>query len=333
MIGLLSRHRQESNPVQNVHDTWTPSHATSGQWQKDTASRELPSRTVCAASGCDREPKFWKKTARPVIEGQWCCSRRCAEEIVHATMMRLSQGRQVASPTDHRHRIPLGLVLLEQGAVTYFQLRQALDAQKEAGHGRIGEWLDELCGVSGADVARALARQWNRPVLSAAGFNARQMALVLPAPLRNALRMVPVRVAGGKYLYVAFEGPVDPVAEAVISGMLGLQVESGLLPDEELKQVKRGLGHASAPKVHECSVESAADVVSAIARMLFEHQPVSSRVACLRGTWWLRMFLEPAAMSDTASLPSGSEDVLDVLFTPSRSSASHPVLSGLSSAV
>jgi hypothetical protein len=49
---------------------------------------------------------------------------------------------------NHRHRIPLGLVMLEQGWITSGQLRQALDAQRGAGAGRLGQWLAHQQGVS-----------------------------------------------------------------------------------------------------------------------------------------------------------------------------------------
>jgi hypothetical protein len=51
------------------------------------------------------------------------------------------------APEIHRHRIPLGLVMLEQGWITSGQLRQALEAQRAAGAGRLGHWLVRQQGV------------------------------------------------------------------------------------------------------------------------------------------------------------------------------------------
>ncbi len=65
----------------------------------------------------------------------------------------------------HRHRIPLGLAMLEQGWITRAQLRGALEAQKAAGGGRLGQWLVRQQGVSEQLVTRALGLQWSCPVL------------------------------------------------------------------------------------------------------------------------------------------------------------------------
>jgi hypothetical protein len=53
-----------------------------------------------------------------------------------------------AAREGHRHRIPLGLVMLEQGWITLGQLRQALEAQKAPAPGRLGHWLVRQQGVS-----------------------------------------------------------------------------------------------------------------------------------------------------------------------------------------
>ena len=55
--------------------------------------------------------------------------------------------------------------MLEQGWITAGQLRQALEAQRAAGAGRLGHWLVRQQGVSEQLVTRALGLQWSCPVL------------------------------------------------------------------------------------------------------------------------------------------------------------------------
>ena len=63
------------------------------------------------------------------------------------------------------HRVPLGLLLLSRQQLTAAQLRTALEAQRAAGQGKIGEWLRQLGFVTELQVTAALARQWSCPVL------------------------------------------------------------------------------------------------------------------------------------------------------------------------
>ena len=56
--------------------------------------------------------------------------------------MRWRAGQELQE--SHRHRIPLGLVMLEQGWITSGQLRQALDAQKVAG---AAGWVTGWCAI------------------------------------------------------------------------------------------------------------------------------------------------------------------------------------------
>ena len=60
--------------------------------------------------------------------------------------------RRSASASPHRHRVPLGLLMLAQGWITHPQLQKALAAQRESGTGRIGEWLMSECGVEAEQI-------------------------------------------------------------------------------------------------------------------------------------------------------------------------------------
>ena len=80
----------------------------------------------------------------------------------------------------HRHRVPLGLVLLAQGWITHSQLRKALEAHRENGTGRIGDWLISECGLEAEQITRGLSVQWGCPVLPVEGFSPEKMVLVMP---------------------------------------------------------------------------------------------------------------------------------------------------------
>ena len=99
----------------------------------------------------------------PVFEGGWSCSPACTRAQVEAAVLRELEAAACREEI-HRHRIPLGLVMLEQGWITSAQLRRALDAQKARGR-PAGPWLVRQQGVSEQLVTRALGLQWSCPVL------------------------------------------------------------------------------------------------------------------------------------------------------------------------
>lgn len=310
-------------------DRWTPSLPSlplreSGSFatpkRDDEAAREgwwLPEgeRAHCAVAGCTAQMKFWKRSGRPVFEGMWACERGCAKKIVAASIR-----RQMANAIDapvapvHRHRIPLGLVLLDRGVITHLQLRQALEAQRAAGYGRIGDWIITLFGVSEEEIMRAVGIQWNRPVLSLGDFAAEAMALVMPEDLRAQLRVLPLRVAARKILYVAFENEMNAAAVAAIERMSGLRVEGGLLAKEEFNRAAEQIAAARSVRVSEDRVRDTNQLAELVVEELWREQPMASRLVAVQGTWWLRMWLERGAAAAQGMLPATGEDVVDVLF-------------------
>jgi len=322
MIGFRT-HATPSTPVDDLYGgvTWKPSSANAVEPtlpQQDEAFRHpllaREARPFCASPACGKELRFWKKSARPILHGQWLCSRECARALVQKMVReRLSTLSNLEEGT-HRHRIPLGLVLLNQGVINAEQLRLALEAQRRASAGRIGAWLQELCGVPEQSVTRALAAQWNRPVLSSRGFQAARMALVLPEALREAFSIMPVRIAAGKILYTAFEDRIDLHAVSVLEQMTGLVVEPGLMAGSEWAACAVELQDADGVP---CEIKSARDhsaLVNGIVDSLFDVEPIASRLVATRSHWWLRMWLEPAAVDARLCLPASAEDVVDVLF-------------------
>jgi hypothetical protein len=137
--------------------------------------------------------------------------------------MRPIMRREASAP----HRVPLGLVLLSRQQLTAEQLSAALAAQREAGCGRIGDWLRELGFASEMQVTAALARQWSCPVLRAeAAFKNNDCCPAIPLPLLESLRMIPVElVAWSRTLLVAFSDGIDYSALYAIEHMLGYRTE------------------------------------------------------------------------------------------------------------
>jgi hypothetical protein len=234
---------------------------------------------------------------------------------VDAAVQREAGDALQARPEErHRHRIPLGLVLLAQGWITHPQLQAALQAQKASGRGRIGDWLTQGCGLEEERVARGLSLQWNCPVLSNDNFSPSAMALVMPKRLVAEFGMVPLRVAGSSMLYLAFEERMDAATARGVQQMSGLKVESGLLAGTQFEAARARVLAAEGARVQVKLVGDRDALTGAIVRAVEQRQPVATQLVRIHQYYWLRMWLETGAMQGVGNLPSSVEDVEDCLL-------------------
>jgi hypothetical protein len=275
-------------------------------------------RAECGNPSCSRG---WlavlKDRRRPVFEGKWGCSAKCVRSIVDSAIRR-EAGEDGAAEEDggHHHRVPLGLVMLAQGWITQAQLRTALDAQKSAGSGRIGQWLTTECGLNKDLITRGISMQWGCPALTMEGFDAQAMALAVPKILVEALGLVPLRVAGGRVLYLAFADRLDAAAAFAIERMSGLKVQSGLVDAEEWSAARDKLRRCD---FVDATFEQLADSKSLERRMasdMVSIQPRASRLVRVHQFYWLRMWLETGSMSrPNGGVPTSREDVVDRIYS------------------
>jgi len=257
----------------------------------------------------------WRNRRRPIFEGQWGCSGRCVLEMTRAAVQReLGDGTELAAGTPHRHRVPLGLLMLAQGWITHPQLRKALEAQRESGTGRIGDWLQSECGVEPEQVTRGLSMQWGCPVLTAEGFSPDAMALVTPKLFVETFGFLPLRVAGSRILYLGFEERLDASTAFAVEKMTDLKVESGLVTGAQFRSARNRLLECDGV---EAKLVTVADKDVLVARMtaILEHkQPVASRLVRVHQYYWMRIWLEKGSVGKMGSLPATGEDVCDHVF-------------------
>jgi hypothetical protein len=268
--------------------------------------------TTCANPRCASGwLHLWRSRSTPVFEGGWNCSASCTAVRIEAALRREMEGRNAMGGTaagGHRHRVPLGLVMLEQGWITSEQLRKAVEAQRAAGQGRLGDWLVGHQGISEQLVTRALSLQWNCPVLLLDRHDPERIAAVLPRLFVEAYAVLPLRVAAGSILYCGFEDRLDPVLTLAAERMLGLRVEAGMVRGSLFQAAHERLLRASFPPAELVSAESESPVVRALAKAVERIRPVESRLIRVHDCLWLRMWTRfPAgALPD----PAGVEDVI-----------------------
>ena len=258
--------------------------------------------------------KLWRSRHSPVLEEKWACSQACMQEIAQAAILReaAEANAQGTQKFVHQHRVPLGLVLLSRGAVTQEQLRRALEAQKKAGSGRLGEWLVKQKATDEEQIARALSAQWNCPVLAGAPHDPVAMAPVLPRLLIDSFGAVPLRMAGRELLYVAFEERMDRSLVLAVERMLGLKVEAGVLRDSEFRRAQQDVLRASFPKARLLEAANMRGLIHAFTAMLEERKAVRSRIVRVHDYYWLRIWRNPEGLEGSRVLPA-AEDVEDMV--------------------
>lgn len=261
------------------------------------AGGELPAAArwrlleTCSNRGCSSGwLHLWRSRSAPVFEGGWNCSADCTRARLEAALRREMDGRG-AAPALLPHRIPLGLMMLEQGWITQAQLRQALEAQRAAGGGRIGEWLIRRCGVKEELVTRALGLQWSCPVLPLDLPGAEGLTALLPRLFMDAFGVLPLRLAAGKILYLGFEERPDAALAFAVKRMTGLRVESGLVQGSAFRPAHERLLGAQFPGVELVEAVSEAALAQAFARAVERTQPVESRLVRVHDCLWLRLWL------------------------------------------
>jgi hypothetical protein len=244
----------------------------------------------CANSGCASGwLHLWRSRSAPVFEEGWTCSPACTEERLRAAVRRELDGRSAPS-TAYRHRLPLGLLMMEKGWITSAQLRRALEAQKAAGGGRLGQYLVRQQAASEELVTRALSLQWSCPVLSAAFQDPESLAPLMPRLFIDAFGAVPLRMAAGKILYVGFEERLDAVLALALERMSGLRVESGLVHSSEFGPAQARMLAAAFPPVQLLEAVSEAALAKALARAVERGRPLASRLVRVHDCVWLRMW-------------------------------------------
>jgi hypothetical protein len=290
---------------------------------RQTLAREAPgARTVepepkrgrwletCANQACRTGwMQVWRSRSAPVFEGGWTCSEACMATRMRQAVLRECKGRAEARPP-HRHRLPLGLLMLEQGWVTAEQLRGALESQRKHGAGRLGSWLVKQHGVSEETVTRALAMQWSCPVLSVRSQHPAQLASFVPRLFVDAFGAVPLRLAAGKVLYLGFEDRLDPVLARAVERMTGIRAECGVVTDSEFAHAHARMLRADYPAVELIEAVHEEALTRALTRAIERAKPVSARLVRVHEFLWLRM-----SRQTEGGAAAGAEGVQDVIGT------------------
>jgi hypothetical protein len=231
--------------------------------------------------------------------------------MVRAAVVREMKGQQEPVAA-HRHRVPLGLVLVSQGAITAEQLKAVLARQRASG-GRLGYWLRREHGIEERSIAKALGAQWGCPVLSLDGHAPEKMASLVPRLFLDAFGALPIRQVGKALLYLGYSDRIDRCVNFAIERMTGLRVEAGLVDDGEFVRAHAAMLGQAFPPARLLEAASGDALAATFTRILEEAKPVESRLVRMRDYYWLRLWRRrddsPAAVGSRSRL----QDVEDIL--------------------
>jgi hypothetical protein len=183
----------------------------------------------CALASCAASQSLWQRFLqrhRPsgtFLQGVFYCRPQCLETALIGQLSRLRTMTPSAQPPN---RIPLGLLMVARGKLTYLEVRAALEAQRRAHYGKIGEWIEKLGFATEQEVTSALALQWGCPVASSFDPSTIQPSGSIPLSILEAFQMLPVNyVASTNTLYLAFGERVDHAALYAIEKILDCRTQ------------------------------------------------------------------------------------------------------------
>jgi hypothetical protein len=198
-------------------------------WSHNWIKRDhlAPKDAACASLSCTKPKTLWQRIrahrAGTFLDDKFYCQPQCLEPALTAQISRLSAMTQAIQPPN---RIPLGLLMVARGKLTHAEVRAALEAQRRAGCGKIGDWFEKLGFATEHDVTAALALQWGCPVVSSFDLAVVDAPGTIPLPMLEAFQMLPANyVSATNTLYLAFGERVDHAVLYAIEKTLGCRTQ------------------------------------------------------------------------------------------------------------
>jgi len=206
----------------------------------------------CANPDCPQSKSVWRTLLfRPspgvLLHKQWLCSPECLDQVLEQLLSPLIDSTR-ANQEVKAHRFPLGLLMHSLGLVNKESLQSALQAQREAGKGRVGDWLRRQGAVTEPQVTQALGLQWSVPVFPLERWEGiLNWARLFPITLLESFQMLPVHYSPASgLLYVAFSSRVDYTALYAIEQMLEFRTQPCFTQESSIVKALKTL-HLLAP--------------------------------------------------------------------------------------
>lgn len=254
----------------------------------------------CSGTECPRQGRLrttWSgRVGGHSFEGRWYCSPGCLQPVLRLRLHSLLSGLAFDRP--RIHRLPIGLLLMHRGAISHHQLQEAVGRQREAGEGRLGEWLCRLDFITEHQLTAALAQQWGCPTypLERQPVQLAFGRLVPFKVLESACAVVVHVSADSSTAHLTFGNRLDFTTLYAVERMLDRQTVASVANQSSVERVLDHLRHASPSQDPTFdSVRDPAEMSRIIGSYAAELQAVQVSVARAASYIWVRFFRKHAA--------------------------------------
>lgn len=304
--------------------------ASPAQWIKRHHSASKDSE--CASLSCEGRKTLWQKLrlhrAGAFLDGKFYCQSKCLETALVTGISRL---RALAHPAPPPNRIPLGLLMVARGKLTHLEVRAALEAQRRARYGKIGDWFEKLGFASEHDVTAALALQWGCPLVSSFDLGIVESPGSIPLPILESFQMLPANYAAAtNTLYLAFGERVDHAALYAIEKTLNCRTQPCVADRKRIARQLETVRQLGRPGEVEFLTHDLSEMARITASYVNRINPQEVRLCRVGNFIWLRLRARTAATnlvfnlqpnsspSRLSSLASSSSLAVAALTTPSQ---------------
>jgi hypothetical protein len=245
----------------------------------------------CASLACTGKKTLWRRLCSRrtgmFLDDRYYCHQKCLETELMAQIARLQAMNEPVPPPN---RMPLGLLMVARGKLTHVELRAALEAQRRAHHGRIGDWFEKLGFASEQEVTAALAIQWGCPLVSSSELAAVDAPGNIPLPILEAFQMLPINyLAASNTLYLAFGERVDHAALYAIERTLACRTQPCVASRKKIACQLESLRHLSRPRDVEFATGDLAEMVRIAASYVNRVSPNEVRLSRIGRFIWIRL--------------------------------------------
>jgi len=251
----------------------------------------------CALVSCSGRKTLWQRLVRrhtgSFLHGDFYCGPQCLEAALVGQISRL---RAMTPPIQPPNRIPLGLLMVARGKLTHLEVRAALEAQRRARSGKIGEWFEKLGFATEQDVTAALALQWGCPVVSSFDPSTVDSPGNIPLPVLEAFQMLPFNYAAlNNTLYLAFGERVDHAALYAIEKVLDCRTQPCVAGRKSIARQLEFMRQLSHPGDVEFRTRDLNEMARITSSYLTRLNPEEVRLSRIGRFIWLRLKARSAA--------------------------------------
>jgi hypothetical protein len=255
-----------------------------------------------------------------LLQGAFYCRPECLEVALVRQLTRL---RVLAPSPQPSNRIPLGLLMVARGKLSFIEVRAALEAQRRSrsgkiGEWKIGEWIEKLGFATEQDVTTALALQWGCPVATSVDPSTVHSLGNIPLPILEAFQMLPLNYASAtNTLHVAFGERVDHAALYAIEKTLTCRTQPCVAGRKTIARQLEAMRQLSHPTDVEFGpMNDLAEMARIAGSYSARLSPEEVRLSRVGRFIWLRLEVRPAVR---AKKPSTTTNLVFRMPTDSTS--------------